>query len=122
MKKALESITKAARTASLDDECGVNGCENSAQSLRWLKPLDPIDAEETPISLCEPHQNWADERNAFAEMIADKLREKRAEIGKEHMDKVQKLAHPQAEPVSEDFLMGDASEAPEYLEGLIREK
>jgi len=122
MKKALESITNAARRVSLDKVCGVNGCQNPAESVRWLKPLDPIDNDETPISLCESHQQWADERNAFAEMIIEELREKRAEIGKEHMDKVQRLAHPQEGDVSEDFLMGDISETPDHMEGLIQEE
>lgn len=123
MSNLLEEAYKFARKASLDSECGVNGCNNTQDlELIWLKPLDPIDHEETPITLCPGHQEWADERNAFAEMIGEKLREYRAELGKEHMDALQELAHPQEENLSEDFLMGDSSEAPEYMDNKVVEE
>lgn len=91
-------------------KCGVVGCNGKNTELIWLKPMDPIDHDETPVVLCEKHQQWANERNAFVEKITDKLREKRKEIGQEHIDRIQELSMPQDGKLREDILMGEPDE------------
>jgi len=90
-------------------KCSVIGCEEREIELIELLPLDPIDHDETPVYLCESHQQWADERNALAETVADELREKRKEVGQEHFDKIQRLTIPQ-DDVDEDVLQGDVED------------
>jgi len=87
-------------------ECGVIDCDGDNTELVWLKPMDPIDHDETPVVLCEKHQQWADERNAFAEEMADELREYRKELGEEHFSRIQELSMPQDGKLREDIVNG----------------
>jgi len=113
-KKRMRQL--AARLGKRTD-CGVVNCGNSKDTeLVWLKPFDPIDHDETPVVLCPKHQQWADERNAFAEKMTDELRECRKEIGQEHIERIQELSMPQDGKLREDILMGEPEEERIHLE------
>lgn len=82
-------------TAPDTDECAVTPCEWGANiEVVELKPFDPIDHNAVYVPLCGHHQAWAEERNEFAEAIADKLREERKELGMEWIDRVNELREP----------------------------
>jgi len=87
-------------------DCSVKGCDKSADGVDELLPFDPVDHDETIVALCESHQQWAEERNAFAEAMTEELRQARREIGQEHIDEIQRLAIPQG-TMEEDILMGE---------------
>lgn len=100
-------VQKLAQKVAKTDTCGVKGCESTENvTLVTLKPFDPIDHDEKFVALCAHHQFWADERNDFAEQMADELRAKRKEIGQENIETIQELAMPQ-ETAREDLLMGE---------------
>lgn len=99
-------LRKFAQKVAKTDSCGVKGCSHTESiELVELKPFDPVDHNSKFAALCPNHQIWADERNEFAEEMADKLREARKEIGQEHIGRIQELAMPQGD-AREDVLMG----------------
>lgn len=99
---------RMAQAGFAPDRCGVRGCSNGDAEVVELLPFDPIDHDSTHIQLCPDHQEWAAERNVFAEAMTDELREKRKRIGQEHIDRIQQLAPPQDGDLREDILMGEA--------------
>jgi hypothetical protein len=107
------ALKKAKRIADEEGvkpkKCSVIGCEEREIELIELLPLDPIDHDETLVYLCDGHQEWADERNALAEAVADELREKRKEVGQEHFEEIQRLTIPQ-DDIDEDVLQGDVED------------
>jgi len=101
-------LSAVAKRLAKRSSCGVKGCNSQTDvTVVELKPFDPIDHESTFVSVCAQHQVWADERNAFAEEMADELREKRKEIGQANIGRIQDLHVPQGQ-MREDILMGDA--------------
>jgi len=121
-------LKRLVRTFANTSTCGVKGCEKSHEvQIIELKRFDPIDHDSTFAPLCGEHQAWADQRNKFAERMADELREARKEIGQEHIEQIQALAVPQGS-MKEDVLMGKdqgripLSEALDDQEIELREK
>jgi len=102
------------------DYCGVVGCDNGNAEVVELQPFDPIDHDSTLIQLCPEHQVWADERNEFAELIADELRERRRELGSVHFEKVQDLVVPQGR-MAEDVLDGSVEGGSVALEDALED-
>jgi len=90
-------------------DCSVKGCGEKADQIDELLPFDPVDHDETVVALCKTHQQWADERNALAQEVAEKLREYRRELGQECIDEIQRLAVPEG-AMREDVLMGDVQD------------
>jgi len=100
-------LRRLAKKLAKTDSCGVKGCSHTESiELVELKPFDPVDHDSKFVALCPEHQLWADERNDFAEDMADELREARKEIGQEHIGRIQELAMPQGN-AREDVLMGE---------------
>jgi len=98
--------TLKAKVKSRTVDCSVKQCDGTASHVTALLPFDPVDHDETLVALCESHQRWAEERNAFAEAMTEELRQARREIGQEHIDEIQRLAIPQG-TMEEDVLMGE---------------
>jgi len=102
IRKSIERILKL-KAGSAD--CGVKGCENTSAEFVTLKAFDPIDHDNKRTFLCAEHLDWAERRNALAEDIYEELREKRREVGMDHIDDIQQVAVPQG-ALDKDVLDG----------------
>lgn len=98
------------RIGRTPNRCDVVGCGGDNIEVVRIKPLDPIDHDETLLALCEHHQEWAQERNELASRVHDELEAKRRELGDDYFEEVQRLAMPQDGRLREDILEGDATE------------
>lgn len=107
IKRVLKAIKRFVPTTS---NCEVVGCAKFGADDTKIKALDPIDHDDKVLQLCEKHQQWAQERNDFAEEMYDEFREFRKELGQEQIGEIQRLAHPQDGKLREDILMGDTEE------------
>lgn len=93
--------------SELSGKCDVSKCTNDGVEEVTVKPLDPIDRDETRLFVCETHREWAAERNAFAEEIYEELRAYRKELGQEYIEEVQRLAKPEDWTAKSELMGGE---------------
>jgi len=105
----LERVTKTNKCAI--DECG---SKDDVQTVKLL-PLDPVDHMGRVVPLCKEHREWAKERNELAEDMIALLREERKAIGQAHISEIQELAEPEEGELSEEQLMGNATNTMEQI-------
>lgn len=107
IRRLLKAVKEYAPPTS---NCEVVGCARlEAEDIEVLT-LDPIDHEDQTLQLCAYHQEWAKERNEFARDMRDEFRAFRKQLGQEHIEETQRLAHPQDGHLREDILMGEVEE------------
>lgn len=109
------------RAAPSDDGCAVDTCDATADiDIVDLKPIDPIDHDETYVPLCATHREWAERRNAFADEIAERLRDARREIGMDERDRVQELRNPPDGEIADGMSMSTVAQARDLMGDMLR--
>jgi hypothetical protein len=104
------------------DECAVSPCEWGANiEVVELKPFDPIDHNAVYVPLCDHHQAWADERNEFAESLADELRSYRAELGHKRIDRVNELQEPPKGELNRGMALDTMEQATDMMRDMMED-